>query len=151
MADNVGKDLKTPDALASTVADPSNELRDTSRPVAAEASNAGDTTTDTDSRRNDAGGDDGEDDNNLAQTRSNATDASVRTTATELQPKNLPWHKKLNPLKWGGVPPVPEERIVSREHGASFFSKLVFNWMTPLMTVSFPILPTPKTCKTHTQ
>ncbi|KAK3180956.1 ATP-binding cassette transporter yor1 [Lecanicillium sp. MT-2017a] len=137
MADNVGKDLKTPDALASTVADLSNELRDTSRPVAAEASNAGDTTTDTDSRRNDAGGDDGEDDNNLAQTRSNATDASVRTTATELQPKNLPWHKKLNPLKWGGVPPVPEERIISREHGASFFSKLVFNWMTPLMTTGY--------------
>ena len=137
MADNAGKDLKTPDALASVVAEPSRELGETSRPIAADAPNADNATSDSDSRRND-NGQDKDDDNgsDLAQTRSNATDASARTTAIELQPQNLPWYKKLNPLKWGGVPPVPDERIVSREHGAGFFSKLTFTWMTPLMTVS---------------
>jgi hypothetical protein len=137
MADNVGKDLKTPDALASVVAEPSRELGETSRPIAADVSNAADTTTDSDSRHNDdAQQNDDDNGNDLARTRSNATDASARTTATELQPQNLPWYKKLNPLKWGGAPPVPHERIVSREHDAGFFSKLTFSWMTPLMTVS---------------
>lgn len=42
----------------------------------------------------------------------------------------------LNPLRLQKIPPVPEERTPSREHGASFLSLLFFQWMSPLMNVS---------------
>lgn len=67
--------------------------------------------------------------------RANATGASVGTTATAAAAQAKPWKQKLNPLRWGRIPPIPEERIQSREYGASIFSKLFFNWVTPLMTV----------------
>jgi ATP-binding cassette subfamily C (CFTR/MRP) protein 1 len=41
----------------------------------------------------------------------------------------------LNPLKHRKIPPVPKERIVSREYGASWWSRLTFQWITPIMTV----------------
>lgn len=46
------------------------------------------------------------------------------------------WLDKANPLKKSTKPPVPEQRGVSREHGAGFFSVLTFQWMAPLMSVS---------------
>lgn len=46
------------------------------------------------------------------------------------------WYKRLNPLKSRHKPPVPKERTVSREYGASFLSALTFQWMAPLMRVS---------------
>lgn len=83
--------------------------------------------------------------NRLNVTKSVATDASVATGApsTVLPPPAKPWYKQINPLRWGGIPAVPKERIVSREYTAGFFSKLTFQWMTPLMTVSAycPIVP----------
>lgn len=74
----------------------------------------------------------------LKATKSHATDTSVATTTTRRQPESKPWYKTPNPLRWGGVPPVPEERIVSREYKAGFFSQLTFQWMAPLMSVSEP-------------
>jgi hypothetical protein len=71
----------------------------------------------------------------LAATRSYATDASVATSAA-VQRAAKPWYKKVNPMRWGSIPEVPKERIVSREYDAGIFSKLTFQWMTPLMTVS---------------
>lgn len=72
----------------------------------------------------------------LATTKSHATDASVVVNAAaEYAAK--PWYKKLNPMRWGGIPEIPKERIVSREYQAGFFSRLTFYWMNPLMTVSF--------------
>ncbi|KAF1953987.1 multidrug resistance-associated protein 5 [Byssothecium circinans] len=47
------------------------------------------------------------------------------------------WYKKLNPLRWGAKPPVPETRTVSREYTASLFSRITFQWMAPLMTVGY--------------
>ncbi|KAF3387629.1 Oligomycin resistance ATP-dependent permease YOR1 [Penicillium rolfsii] len=47
------------------------------------------------------------------------------------------WHQRLNPLRWQTPPPVPEERTPSREHGASFFSVITFQWMSPLMRVGY--------------
>ncbi|GKT84693.1 ABC transporter family protein [Colletotrichum tofieldiae] len=74
----------------------------------------------------------------LKSTKSHATDTSVATTsATRRQPESKPWYKTPNPLKWGGIPPVPEERIVSREHKAGFFSLLTFQWMAPLMSAGY--------------
>lgn len=60
-------------------------------------------------------------------------------SSVELKPK--PWYKKLNPLRWGSPPPVPDTREVSREYKATFLSILVFQWMAPLMSVSFCIYP----------
>ncbi|KAG5981612.1 hypothetical protein E4U55_002748 [Claviceps digitariae] len=77
--------------------------------------------------------------NVLDATKSHATDASIVTVApsTLQSPPPKPWYKQKNPLRWGRVPPVPKERIVSREHKAGFFSKLTFQWMTPLMTTGY--------------
>ncbi|GKT40843.1 multidrug resistance protein fer6 [Colletotrichum spaethianum] len=74
----------------------------------------------------------------LKATKSHATDTSVATTAaTRRQPESKPWYKTPNPLKWGGIPPVPEEKIVSREYKAGFFSLLTFQWMAPLMSAGY--------------
>ncbi|KAF2088727.1 P-loop containing nucleoside triphosphate hydrolase protein [Saccharata proteae CBS 121410] len=48
-----------------------------------------------------------------------------------------PWYKRLNPLRWGPMPPVPPERIECPEQTASFFSKITFQWMTPIMAVGY--------------
>ncbi|KAJ6438529.1 ABC transporter family protein [Purpureocillium lavendulum] len=76
---------------------------------------------------------------NLKLTKSYATDASAATAATTAAAQNLhkPWYKKMNPLRWGGIPKVPDERIASREYEASFLSKLTFQWMTPLMATGY--------------
>ncbi|KAI3098250.1 hypothetical protein CBS147333_9109 [Penicillium roqueforti] len=47
------------------------------------------------------------------------------------------WYRRLNPLRLQKTPPVPTERSVSREHGASFFSIISFQWMSPLMKVGY--------------
>ncbi|KAF2441350.1 hypothetical protein P171DRAFT_367321 [Karstenula rhodostoma CBS 690.94] len=47
------------------------------------------------------------------------------------------WYRRMNPLKWGDKPPVPETRLPSREYSAGFFSRLTFQWMAPLMTVGY--------------
>ena len=47
------------------------------------------------------------------------------------------WYKRLNPLKRSTKPPVPKERRVSREYGASFLSLLTFQWMAPIMSVGY--------------
>ncbi|KZF24766.1 P-loop containing nucleoside triphosphate hydrolase protein [Xylona heveae TC161] len=47
------------------------------------------------------------------------------------------WYKRINPLKRSSKPAVPQERIVSREHGAGFFSRLTFQWMSPIMAVGY--------------
>ncbi|KAI4253329.1 MAG: hypothetical protein L6R42_007623, partial [Xanthoria sp. 1 TBL-2021] len=44
-----------------------------------------------------------------------------------------PWYRSLNPLKRRIPPPIPKERIVSREHSAGLLSKLTWQWMAPLM------------------
>lgn len=73
------------------------------------------------------------------RTQTATTDASAasRVTTEPEAKKKLPWSKRLNPLK-RNPPPVPEERIVSREYHANFASKLSFQWISPLMTVSIP-------------
>lgn len=46
------------------------------------------------------------------------------------------WYQKLNLLRLRKIPPVPEERSVSPEYGASVLSIIFFQWMSPLMNVS---------------
>lgn len=74
--------------------------------------------------------------------QSYATDVSATTQATSHHPTQgedvkKPWHKKLNPLRWGSVPPVPEEREVSKEYEANFFSRLFFSWQGSLMRTGY--------------
>jgi hypothetical protein len=74
----------------------------------------------------------------LDRIRSTATDASATTQATTTLPthkKGNKWYHNINPLRWGAVPPLPDERQPCPEHKAGFFSLLTFQWMTPLMTV----------------
>ncbi|POS75365.1 ABC transporter [Diaporthe helianthi] len=76
------------------------------------------------------------------RTRSYATDASATTQATTHHPADesqakKPWYRKVNPLRWGQVPPVPDEREVSREYKAGFFSQLFFAWQGGLMQTGY--------------
>ncbi|MCJ1406702.1 hypothetical protein MMC19_000769 [Ptychographa xylographoides] len=68
-----------------------------------------------------------------------ATTTSIATTETKstVARAKKRWYKRLNPLKWGTPPPVPKERIISREYTANFFSLLTFQWMAPLMSTGY--------------
>lgn len=66
-----------------------------------------------------------------------ASSVATKDLVEPTPPRPKRWYDKINPLKMRTIPPVPEERIVSREHGANFFSKLTFQWMAPLMTVGY--------------
>ena len=71
-----------------------------------------------------------------SRTLSTTTTTSTQTPDPESGAKK-PWYKSLNPLKSRTKPPIPKERIVSREHGASFLSLLTFQWMAPLMRIGY--------------
>lgn len=81
--------------------------------------------------------------------RSASGDDEAKAPEYALQPSSPrpKWYRRLNPLRWQTPPPVPDERTASREYGASFFSIVSFQWMSPLMRVSmaifqlFPTLP----------
>ncbi|KAF4965895.1 hypothetical protein FSARC_6365 [Fusarium sarcochroum] len=75
----------------------------------------------------------------LEEIKTGASEASTITPATSgpKPPQKESWRRKLNPLRWGSLPPVPEKPIPSREHGAGFFSKLTFQWMGPLMHAGY--------------
>lgn len=75
----------------------------------------------------------------IRRTQSTATDSSAltrTTTGPTAIPKSKPWY---DPLKWGKIPPIPEERGESTEYKAGFWSRLTFQWMAPLMNVRFAI------------
>lgn len=74
--------------------------------------------------------------------QSYATDVSTTTQATSHHPTGdenakKSWSQRLNPLRWGAVPPVPDEREVSPEYTASWFSKLFFAWQGSLMRTGY--------------
>jgi ATP-binding cassette, subfamily C (CFTR/MRP), member 1 len=64
-----------------------------------------------------------------------ATSVGSVTQNPDVKPKK--WYQKLNPLRWGGIPPVPEVRKVCPENEAGFFNKLFFQWQASLMQVSW--------------
>lgn len=89
--------------------------------------------------------DDGESDKEVAKRPGLETQKSYATTASGVSRvtsnaqivQKKPFYKKLNPLRWGDIPPVPQEREISHEYGAGFWSLLVFQWMRPLMSVGY--------------
>ena len=75
--------------------------------------------------------------NELNRMKSYATATSATSAAPPTLPVQKPWYKQPNPLRWGKVPEIPEERKVSPEYKAGFFGKLAFSWMGPLMTTGY--------------
>ncbi|KAK7734458.1 ATP-binding cassette transporter yor1 [Botryosphaeria dothidea] len=66
-----------------------------------------------------------------------SSDDGLDTKSHSTQDHHDSWLDKANPLKRSNKPPVPEQREVSREYGAGFFSLLTFQWMAPLMSVGY--------------
>ncbi|TKA56539.1 hypothetical protein B0A55_11726, partial [Friedmanniomyces simplex] len=89
--------------------------------------------------------DDDEKDRNIVRPAVERTHSTWTTTSAatsiarpeEQPPRKQTWGEKLNPLKHKTLPPIPEQRAVSREYGAGFFNKLYFQWMAPLMSVGY--------------
>lgn len=71
-----------------------------------------------------------------SRTLTTTTTASTVTPEPEARGKK-PWYRSLNPLKSRRKPPVPKERVISREYGASFLSMLTFEWMSPVMRIGY--------------
>ena len=74
--------------------------------------------------------------NRTLTTTTTTSSFTVESGSTEPQKKKS-WYQRLNPLKRSIEPPVPNERQISREHGASFLSLLTFQWMAPLMSTGY--------------
>jgi ATP-binding cassette, subfamily C (CFTR/MRP), member 1 len=79
----------------------------------------------------------------VQRTASNWTQATGTSYASSVQqeaeqaPRKQTWSERLNPLKSRNPPPIPSERMVSREHKAGFFSVLYFQWINPLMVAGY--------------
>ncbi|KAH7152323.1 P-loop containing nucleoside triphosphate hydrolase protein [Dactylonectria estremocensis] len=134
MGDPLEKELKVPDVQAATI-QPTNLERPTDSDED-RIEKTGEKDGENTSQVKDI--DDEEDEIKGSELKVTKTSASAATTATHATtqapiPEKKPWHKKLNPLRWGPPPPVPTEKIVSREFKAGFFSLLTFQWMAPLM------------------
>lgn len=69
-------------------------------------------------------------------TSNTASDGTISANDGGIQQRK--WYRRLNPLRLRKIPPVPQERTVSREYGASILSVITFQWMSPLMNVSIP-------------
>lgn len=70
------------------------------------------------------------------------TDATGVTSISEELPPGKDTRSRWirwNPLK-RKPPPIPKVRGESREYTASFWSMLTFQWVTPIMSVSLPML-----------
>lgn len=134
MADGLqekGKDASAPTPLTRT---PSQSSRDTPLPDDKETRGGGSDAVDRVAER----GEDSAMRGVLSRVKSDATATSITTaTATGRLPEQKPWYKQPNPLRWGKTPPVPQEREVSPEYKAGFFSTLTFQWIAPLMKTGY--------------
>ncbi|PYI11617.1 ATP-binding cassette transporter protein YOR1-like protein [Aspergillus sclerotiicarbonarius CBS 121057] len=64
-------------------------------------------------------------------------DQSVLKSSHTRPSPHRPWHRSLNPLKWGDIPPIPVERAISGEYKANWLSQMSFQWMTFIMSVGY--------------
>lgn len=73
-----------------------------------------------------------------SRTLTTTTTTSSMTVESQIgSPEKKSWYRRLNPFKRSTKPPVPKERRISPEYGASFFSLLTFQWMAPLMSMGY--------------
>lgn len=73
----------------------------------------------------------------IDRTKSYVTTTSAAESHHEEVSQKKSWYKNLNPLRWGKVSPVPEERLPSREYNAPFLSMVYFQWVAPLMATGY--------------
>lgn len=78
-------------------------------------------------------------DNEKSQTHAESSRSSSNDDlkGPEVDATKKKWYRNLNPVRWQKIPPVPEQRSVSHEYGASFLSLVTFQWMAPLMKVGY--------------
>lgn len=72
----------------------------------------------------------------VASNEDSSSSNSVDVEANNPPARRRRWYVLLNPLAWSRTPPVPTQRLESRERSAGILSILTFQWITPLMTVS---------------
>lgn len=65
-----------------------------------------------------------------------ATETSIATSGEPVVAKK-PWYRQPNPLRWGKIPEIPAEKIVSKEYKAGFLSRATFQWMAPAMVTGY--------------
>ncbi|KAM0335769.1 hypothetical protein ACHAQA_000819 [Verticillium albo-atrum] len=127
------EEAKAPDPLAAAV-----QPNDTSEPATGSAILVDENDEKIEARKSLSDDDEKTAAAKLKRTKSYATDASATTTASRPPPpEKKPWYKTPNPLRWGSIPPVPQERGESKEYHAGFFSLLIFQWMGPLMSAGY--------------
>ncbi|GAB7337580.1 hypothetical protein MBLNU457_g2890t1 [Dothideomycetes sp. NU457] len=80
----------------------------------------------------------------LERSGSNWTGTSIASSTAEtprpdgsVQLEKRSWSEKINPFKRKHKPPIPKERAVSREYKAHWFSKVTFQWMSPIMDTGY--------------
>lgn len=74
----------------------------------------------------------------IRSTTSELTEVTTAATNASKPPQQKKkWYHKINPLRYGKIPPVPKERTISREYHAGFFSMVYFQWINPLMTSGY--------------
>ncbi|KAF2665970.1 ABC multidrug transporter-like protein [Microthyrium microscopicum] len=72
----------------------------------------------------------------LSRSPSKGSEIMYETTSIQSKPAKQKWSRRLNPLK-RNPPPVPKERQVSREYTANWVSRLIFQWIQPVMTTGY--------------
>ncbi|KAF2237628.1 ABC multidrug transporter-like protein [Viridothelium virens] len=65
------------------------------------------------------------------------TEYGSDTQSEKTEPEKRSWGERLNPLKTKYKPPVPKERLPSREQNANILSILTFQWISPLMRIGY--------------
>jgi ATP-binding cassette subfamily C (CFTR/MRP) protein 1 len=74
---------------------------------------------------------------NQIMTKEKSVASSASRSDAVQAPRERTLKEKLNPFKRKNLPPVPAERVVTRECQAGFFSALYFQWIAPLMSVGY--------------
>lgn len=68
---------------------------------------------------------------------SDGVPAAKSEKGTEKAKKSWLRRIRVNPLKRSKKPPIPEQRVVSKEYGAPWYSILTFSWMSSIMTTGY--------------
>jgi len=74
--------------------------------------------------------------NNSGSGTSDSSKAVEKFVKKDAPGSKQSWHKWLT-LRSRYIPPIPKERIVSREYNANIFSIITFQWMSPLMSTGY--------------
>lgn len=64
------------------------------------------------------------------------TQVDERSTDADIEKAPQRKWGSLNPLRLQRVPPIPDQRQVTKEYRASLFSLVTFQWVYPLIKVS---------------